>query len=346
MAINEWWAGDPTERFWLEITDRDTLGEDLLAPKTDQSGNATWSYALISHIGEGDIVFHYRNEPGEDKAIVGYSQVTGTLESTSLRWQAHGTVGRAAGRATTRAAWRLPLANYADLANPVSLDDLRAIEPRLRRASEALASSVSGPLYLPFAFSDKRPLRGAQGYLAKFPASFVEAIPELDQALRLPTPRKAGESPAPKRASRTTGSGYQSDPKVRKALERHSVDWVLKYFEDNDYLVEDVGATNPYDILAINEDAELHIEVKGSSGTATTVELTAGEVNESMSDREAFGVLVVIDQIEWTRLASGAIATSGGRVRWWWEWEPEQERLSPTSFRYLLPPPTEETQWL
>ncbi len=39
MAINKWWEDDDRQRYWMEITDRDNLGVDLHAPKTDQSGN-------------------------------------------------------------------------------------------------------------------------------------------------------------------------------------------------------------------------------------------------------------------------------------------------------------------
>jgi Protein NO VEIN, C-terminal len=116
----------------------------------------------------------------------------------------------------------------------------------------------------------------------------------------------------------------------------------LKYFEDNDYLVEDVSATNPYDVLAIDANSELHVEVKGSSGISTTVELTAGEVSEATSRPDGSLLLFVVDGIVWRRLPSGEVETRGGRMRLWRAWRPEAERLTPTSFRYLLPPAEDE----
>ena len=118
MAINEWWTGDPAERYWLEITDRESLGEDLYAPKADQSGNETWSYSLVSHVRDGDIVFHYWKQAGQEKAIVGFSKVTGSLESTTIPWQPHGTYGRTTQPAEARPAWRFPLAGFTDLTAP------------------------------------------------------------------------------------------------------------------------------------------------------------------------------------------------------------------------------------
>ena len=101
------------------------------------------------------------------------------------------------------------------------------------------------------------------------------------------------------------------------------MDWALRYFAGQGYEVQDVGDANPYDVLATKEDIELHVEVKGSSGTSTTVELTAGEVNEATTHRAAASVLVVVDQIEWKRSAAGEISTSGGRPRLWLDWKPD-----------------------
>lgn len=346
MPINEWWAGEPEERYWLEITDRETLGLDLYAPQTDQSGNETWSYSLVSCVQDGDIVYHYWKQPGQDKAIVGYSRATGALETSTITWTPHGTYSRAQNDNGLRPAWRFPLADFRDLATPVTLEKLRDLEPELRALTEKLVARHDGPLYLPFAFSDKRPLRTAQGYLTKLPASFIAAIPGLGAATDIPIPKRASDAQAgrmlpaeePVNRQPAISTGYQSDPKVRKALERHAVSSALHYFSDKGYLVEDVGDSNPYDVLAIDDTSELHIEVKGSAGTSTTVELTAGEVNEARSRSDASAVLFVVDQIEWSRSPSGDITTSGGRTRIWSSWVPEDQRLTPTSYRYLLPP--------
>jgi hypothetical protein len=345
MAINEWWAGDASERYWLEITDRESLGDDLHAPKSTQSGDETWSYSLVSYVRDGDIVFHYWKQAGQQKAIVGYSRATGALESDTIRWQSHGTYGRATEPPTSRPAWRFPLSEFTDLTTPVTLEHLRALEAQIRTLSEDLAHTFDGPLYLPFVFSDKRPLRTAQGYLTKLPASFVKAIPGLGNALQVPAPQRAKGMSVGRQSIPTGGTGYQSDPKVRSAIERHAVDWALRFFKERGYLVEDVGNFNPYDVRATKEGSELHVEVKGSAGTGTTVEVTAGEVKQATTNRNTPSTLFVVDQIQWSRASSGVIATKGGRLRVWKDWEPEEERLTPTSFRYLLPPGGEDTDF-
>ena len=95
MGITSWWESDPDEIYWMEITDRSDLGANLHAPQTDGSGRDYWSYSLVQHVNEGDIVFHWWKPPGEEPGLVGYSRAVGSTQQSRIRWQAHGTVGRA-----------------------------------------------------------------------------------------------------------------------------------------------------------------------------------------------------------------------------------------------------------
>ncbi len=304
----------------------------MFAPKADASGRPNWTYDLVRYVRDGDVVFHWWKQAGTDPAIVGYSRAVGSVETSRITWQARGTVGRAAGAPITGPAWRFPLGEYVDLPDPVTLGRLRVLEPQLAAVRDSLEAAVGGPLYFPFAFSDKRPLRTTQGYLVKVPRSVVVAIPELQAALG---------GLAPDGSARPTGAPLpgdrrRQDPADRKAIERHAVDWALAYLVAEGYDVEDVGATEPYDILAMNDEEELHVEVKGSTGTATTVELTDGEVLQGWADIGS--VFIVVDQIVLERLDGDERRTSGGRPRVWWPWTPEEERLKPIRYRYVVPP--------
>ncbi len=53
VAIDEWWAADPNQRFWMEITDRHDLGADLFAPTTNDKGRPYWGYELITYVQAG-----------------------------------------------------------------------------------------------------------------------------------------------------------------------------------------------------------------------------------------------------------------------------------------------------
>ena len=59
MTINTWWSSDPTERYWMEITDREDPGEDLNAPQLDDRGREYWSHSLVTEAQPSDIVLHW-----------------------------------------------------------------------------------------------------------------------------------------------------------------------------------------------------------------------------------------------------------------------------------------------
>jgi hypothetical protein len=81
VAISEWWAADPDQRFWMEITDREDLGADLFAPTRDGSGRPYWGYELLTYVQAGDIIsIGTRRSP----VIVGWSQATGTYADGSV----------------------------------------------------------------------------------------------------------------------------------------------------------------------------------------------------------------------------------------------------------------------
>jgi hypothetical protein len=330
MAISEWWAGDPSERFWMEITDRSDLGANLHAPQKDAGGNEYWSYDLVRYVKPGDIVFHWWKPPGEPPAIVAWSRAADEAAEDTIRWLAHGTYAR--GRAAQlQPSWYLPLEEFTNLASPLTLEVLRRYESQLSAVKGRLSSEHGGSaLYFPFVFSDKRPMRTTQGYLVKVPSALVDAIPELAAAFG----DTLVEASSPKRAA---SSRRQSDVEVKIAIERHAVEWAMRHFSNQGFEVFDVGATHPYDILATRSASDdLHIEVKGSSSSVVAVDLTSGEVDHARNHEPL--CLVVVDQIDWLR-TDGKVVTSGGRVRLWRDWEIEDDNLTPTAYRYVLAEP-------
>lgn len=224
---------------------------------------------------------------------------------------------------------------------PVTQQRLREREEQVRQVRDDLANSINGPLYFPYALSDRRPVRTAQGYLTKFPYDLVAIIPELSE-LRDLARAKPGEPleqlQQPKSRSRTLRGGRQSDAELRRAIERYAVETVSARYRNNDYHVEDVGDRESWDITAYREAEEIHIEVKGSVGPRDGVDLTEGEVRNAEDHQPTH--LVVVDCIGWVRTADG-IRCSEGRVRTWSGWVPARSVLIPTAYRYPLPAPDE-----
>jgi hypothetical protein len=133
--------------------------------------------------------------------------------------------------------------------------------------------------------------------------------------------------------SRKGGAGRLADTALRIAIERHAVQLAAKRYRGMDYIVTEVG--KPYDLRAVKEDEELHVEVKGSTRTADDVELTRNEV---LHAHEICTDLYVVDRIDWDVQADGTISTAGGRERLWPDWQPAEETLTPTHYRHQLSP--------
>jgi hypothetical protein len=76
-ALKRWWAGDASEIFWLESTDRADVGRDVHAPEANDSGKLDWRYGLLREIRPGEVVLHYSKQT---RAIVAWSRAIGAPE--------------------------------------------------------------------------------------------------------------------------------------------------------------------------------------------------------------------------------------------------------------------------
>lgn len=199
--MNRWWATDPSEIYWLETTDRTDLGVDLTAPQADDRGNVHPAYALLPEVHSGEVVFHYHTR---DRRIAYWSRIVSSVFQEDIVWASHGTVAREAGvEPYRRPGWRALLEGPFPVEPPITLARLREAEPTLRAAFGAVRSEHKGSLYLPFALSEKRPLRPTQYYLTKMPLAVVLALPALTTAADLAgnTPSRVIADPPTKLAS-------------------------------------------------------------------------------------------------------------------------------------------------
>jgi len=130
--------------------------------------------------------------------------------------------------------------------------------------------------------------------------------------------------------------GRQSNTPLKLATEQHAVDMAIKYLKGEGYQVEKVGAVRSYDLRATKGDEILCVEVKGSVGRRSSVSLTYNEVQVARNALHT--LLIVVDQITWKQTANGDIKTIGGELRKWWGWKADENLLTPTEYRYELPP--------
>ena len=187
--VNEWWAGDPRQRFWLEITDRRDIGVDLHCPQRDAEGNRTPGYSLIWWVQIDDIVFHYDRNA---HAVTAWSRAAGPVTEAPTVWLSH--------RATTRRrllqkraqpGWWLDLDGPFPVDPPLTLTQIRQSAPALRTLLDTLRSDHPGSLYFPFSFYGGTEPRPQQPYLNKLPVEFVEFFPPLSEAAELTSPGEA-----------------------------------------------------------------------------------------------------------------------------------------------------------
>jgi Protein NO VEIN, C-terminal len=89
------------------------------------------------------------------------------------------------------------------------------------------------------------------------------------------------------------GSGYQSNPEIRKAIEKYAMCRAHKYLKDHLGLnPEDCHTTNPYDFECSREDStKLYVEVKGTQGDGRIVSLTRNEVEHAKKYPTALFIL-------------------------------------------------------
>lgn len=133
---------------------------------------------------------------------------------------------------------------------------------------------------------------------------------------------------------------YVMDARLRRAIEEHAVGRAVEHYERLGYAIEDVGKFRSYDLHAVRGLEVLRIEVKGSTQTAMSVELTINEVNNADGKST---ILVVVDQIARVDSATELPELKGGRLRVWECWQPADEDLQPIRFNYRIPgSPTHE----
>ncbi|MER5959320.1 DUF3883 domain-containing protein [Streptomyces longhuiensis] len=132
------------------------------------------------------------------------------------------------------------------------------------------------------------------------------------------------------------GAGYVSDPKKRKAIALHAENHAAARYEKDGWTVERLG--KPYDQRCTRGTEERHVEVKGTRGAATSVELTINEVLHARDMDNTVDLYVVSDIKGNTR--TDPYTASGNKVTLFTDWEPAEEDLSPRKYEYRLPDTT------
>ena len=135
------------------------------------------------------------------------------------------------------------------------------------------------------------------------------------------------------------GQGRLIDPAKKKAIELHAMAVAREHYESLDYQVADTSkkdASNkaPFDLLCLKDAETRKIEVKGTTQSPLSVNVTANEVESARGLDCETDLFIVYGIIVYKEL--GEFRAEGGDTTILTNWIPEDEHLTPTQFIYHL----------
>ena len=337
-STHSWWESSLEEKFWVESTDRTDIGTNLLAPISTHAGQK-----LVAFVEDGDVVFHYYQPT---KSIVAFSVAKGFPKIDEIRWPDRK-------KSDISPAYKIDLINYTELNEPITLKEIQDKQNSIRTIKSALDKKCDGKsIYFPFQIPKEKVIQPAQGaYLSKMPRALLDLFPAAVQQLEqdiapeishLKSPigsRLATYKPTTAKPPTESSYGIQTDEKKKKATELRGMALATKYLEKLGYSVEDVSSQKRlgYDLRAVKGAEVVGVEVKASIVSRIDVAVTTAEVEYAQIAGEEFrSLLYVVDQIVCTK-EEGEYKTSGGRERFWWDWNPDSNSLTPIDYRFTLP---------
>jgi hypothetical protein len=142
-------------------------------------------------------------------------------------------------------------------------------------------------------------------------------------------------------ADPSSDKGWMQDPERRAAVESRAVELARIRYEQMQYDVLEIG--KPYDLrctpaaLCTPGSPEIHVEVKGSVGSAETVIVTFNEVQHALESSRYRADLVCVTTIVLVRTSDGPWRGTGGSLAFIEDWRPAADDLQPTEYRYRPP---------
>jgi MrcB-like, N-terminal domain/Domain of unknown function (DUF3883) len=132
---------------------------------------------------------------------------------------------------------------------------------------------------------------------------------------------------------KATGQGFGLTSAERIAVEQHAVRVATDFLIHDGYAVTNRGETESYDLLAIKNDVTRFIEVKGTTGLAERILLTANEVDLHISNPDNNG-LIVVHSIDLTKGVPPN--ATGGTLIVRIPWSIDKRNLRALSFTYEM----------
>ena len=130
------------------------------------------------------------------------------------------------------------------------------------------------------------------------------------------------------------GRGFSADSAVRRAVELQAMELTRAWLEAEGWTVEDRSASESYDFLAKRDGATSFVEVKGTTGDGSLIQLTRLEVEFALANQPAMA-LAVVSGIRVAHI-DGTVDASGGVLVVRRPWAPALGSLRPISYACQL----------
>jgi hypothetical protein len=128
-------------------------------------------------------------------------------------------------------------------------------------------------------------------------------------------------------------AGFQSDPKIRKAIEDYAMQRAKQHLENLGFTVHDCHKTKPYDFLCRRGKETLYLEVKGMQDNGKAVSLTPREVDHAQTHINS--ALFIVHSV--VVRGDKKPVVSGGIDKFVNLWDISKGILKPRSFVHTLP---------
>ena len=161
------------------------------------------------------------------------------------------------------------------------------------------------------------------------PRGVSEALPSPRQDHDDPSQREEGQGRDVLRVGH--GQGYESDPKVRKAIELRAMHLAEEHYRRQGFTVDVTADRFPFDLRCTRDGTEVRVEVKGTRSDGSTIEMTSAEVENARgtawrTDLYVVCGLTLLDE-------GGTVEAVGGEFLIRESWKPEPEDLTPVRYR-------------
>ena len=214
------------------------------------------------------------------------------------------------------------------------LKNLAWVDPlNTRGTAQSHGSAVDEEIWDEFAEDRERLTREAVAIHAWIDSGLNGPAPSSTASGEIDAVVDAIDHAAGKRAR---GQGYQSSPAARRALEQHSMDRAMRYFDTLGWsTITDVSRSRCFDLLCQRGTSELRVEVKGTTSEGSRILLTRNEVTHA---RRVFPrvALYILADVKLTVADEAIYRADGGTEIVRNPWDIRPDRLQPLAFEYTV----------